>query len=327
VTAKLKAVAPGPFVTLQDDGRHGWKRFGVPVSGAMDVDAMAVANALVGNPPGHAAIEFAHAGGEWEIAAPSCRIAVTGGSFALAAGGSRIAPYQSHTLTRGQRLSVGGTKDAVWGYLAVAGGFDLRPQLSSLSTHPRSGLGGLHGRLLSAGDEIPLRIAHAPEGHEHRFANAEAPRRRLRVVPGPQDCHFTPASVAAFLGSGYQVTNQCDRQGYRLAGQALEHRDGHDNIVSDAPVPGCVQVPGAGQPIVLLMDCQTIGGYPKIATVIKPDLGHLAQCRPGTTVTFEAVGVARAQRLHRVWRAMLETVPDNIETVAPRTGRAFWLLK
>jgi len=324
--ASLKAIAPGPFVTLQDSGRRGWMRYGVPGSGAMDNESLAVANALVGNTAGHAALEFAHVGGEWEVTAWSCRIAVTGGSFSVTVDGERLAANASHTLTRGQRLKLMGAPDAVWGYLAVAGGFDVRQQLGSLSTHLRSGIGGLHGSVLAAGDELPLCLEEAPDGPEHRFHASPRPSGPLRVVLGPQDDYFTPAAIETFLGSSYQVTHQGDRQGYRLAGPPLEHAKGY-NIISDAPVPGCIQVPGAGQPIVLLADCQTIGGYPKIATVITADLGRFAQCRPGRTITFDAVDVREAQRLYRADRDSLETIGHQVEPIAARVRRPFWLLQ
>ena len=148
MTVALRATAPGPYVTMQDAGRRGWRRFGISGCGAMDLPALATANALVGNPLDVAALEFAHVGGTWEVLAESVRIAVTGGSFAVAADGAPLIPWQSHTLRRGQLLSIRGATDAVWGYLAVAQGFDVAPQLGSRSTHLRSGVGG--GRIAEA---------------------------------------------------------------------------------------------------------------------------------------------------------------------------------
>lgn len=318
--AMLRAVAPGPYVTLQDDGRNGWMRFGVPGSGAMDVAALAVANALVGNPPGFAAIEFAHVGGEWEVTAASCRFAVTGGSFTMLVDGDWVAPYTSHTLRRGQRLKVANAPDAAWGYLAVAHGFDLEPQLGSLSTYLRSELGGLHGGVIKPGDELPLRAERAPGGPERRFRASHRSASPIRVILGPQEDYFTPTAVETFMRSVYHVTHQGDRMGYRLVGPPLEHAKGY-NIISDAPVPGCIQVPGTGQPIVLLNDSQTIGGYPKIATIITPDIRRIAQCRPNTTVTFSVIDIHKAQRLYRADRAWLEIIPDLVETVMG--GRVF----
>ena len=221
------------------------------------------------------------------------------------------------------QLRLANAPDAVWGYLAAAGGFDVEPQMGSLSTHLRSGIGGLDGRAISAGDEVPLCAGEAPGGSEYRLDQPCRPPRPFRVVLGPQDDHFTAEAIRTLLGSGYRVTHQGDRQGYRLAGPPLEHAKGY-NIVSDAPVPGCIQVPGAGQPIVLLMDCQTIGGYPKIATVITADLGRFSQCRPGTSVAFEAVAPECAQRARLEHMAWIDAVPGLAVRGAPR---AFWLLQ
>ena len=164
----LHAISPGPFVTIQDAGRRGWRRFGISGAGAMDVPALSIANTLVGNPPGTAALEFAHVGGTWQVATDSCRIAVTGGDFVVSVDGARLACWRSHTLRRGQRIAIGGAPDAVWGYLAVANGFALSPQLGSCATHQRSGLGGIGGGRLAEGDTLPLRSARAPYGRERR---------------------------------------------------------------------------------------------------------------------------------------------------------------
>jgi biotin-dependent carboxylase-like uncharacterized protein len=327
--AALRAVEPGPHVTLQDTGRRGWRRFGVSGSGAMDLPALAAANALVGNPPDTAALEFAQVGGAWEVAAETCRIAVTGGDFAISADGVALAPWQSHTLRRGRRLSIGAASDALWGYLAVAQGFAVAPQLGSFSTHLRFGLGGIGGRRLVAGDTLPLHAALAPEGPEHRMAPPMAPLGRagekLRVVLGPQDDFFGPEAIAAFLDAPWRVTHRGDRMGVWLDGPPIAHAKGY-NLVSDGLVPGCIQVPGAGQPVVLLMDCQTTGGYPKLATIIAADLPRMAQSRPGRIVGFTAVDIDTAQRLYRAHHAALLDIGRMLEAVAAPPARPFWLL-
>ena len=148
------------------------------------------ANALAGNPPETAALEFAHVGGAWEITAESCRIAVTGGDFKVTCDDAPLASWQSHVLRRGQRLMIGGAPDAVWGYLAVAGGFDVKQRLGSRATHLRSGLGGMDGRLLAAGDALPLLCTQAADGSERRVFAPGRPRWPLRVVLGPQQDFF-----------------------------------------------------------------------------------------------------------------------------------------
>lgn len=316
----LRAADPTPFVTLQDRGRQGWRRFGVSGSGAMDPGQLAIANVLVGNPPQQAALEFAFAGGVWEVGAGWCRIAVTGGSFAVAIDGAPLPPFATATLRRGQKLSIGAAPDAVWGYLAVAGGFALPGQLGSLSTHARSGIGGYAGRALREGDELPLATDRVAGRAERRIVPPAQDEGPIGLVLGPQLDHFTAEAVATLLGAEYRIGRHSDRMAYRLEGPALAHRGGHD-IVSDGTVPGSIQVPGNGTPLVLMRDCQTTGGYPKIATVIAADLPRLAQLRPESSLRFRALtveeaqrqGMARAARLQR----LLRTIPHLGESCRP----------
>lgn len=324
MSATLRAIAPGPYVTMQDAGRRGWRRFGVSVSGAMDLPSLCVANALVGNPPDTGALEFAHVGGTWKIAAESCRIAVTGGDFSVSADGMALAPWQSHTLRHGQVLSVGGSPDAVWGYLAVAQGFDVMSQLGSCATHLRSGLGGITGRRVAEGDVLPLCAAQAPAGPERRTPVPHRGSGPVRVVLGPQDDFFTPETIAVFLATPWCISHWGDRMGTWLDGPPIAHANGY-NVVSDGLVPGCIQVPGTGQPVVLLMDCQTIGGFPKLATIITADLPRFVQCRPGSVVTFAAVSVDAAQSLYRAYRATVAELGQRVEGIASSPARPFWL--
>lgn len=321
MTAALRATAPGSYVTIQDAGRRGWRRFGVSGSGAMDLPAMATANALVGNAADTAVLEFAHVGGTWEVLAESMRVAITGGSFAVAVDGAPLAPWQSRTLRRGQVLSINGAADAVWGYLAVAQGFDVAPQLGSCSTHLRSGVGG---RRIAEGDLLPLNARHAPEAPERRIVPTHRTAGPLRVVLGPQDDYFTAETVAEFVATPWRVTHRSDRMGTWLDGPTLGHADGF-NVVSDGLVPGCIQVPGAGKPVVLMMDCQTIGGYPKLATIITADLPRFAQCRPGSEISFAAIEIEAAQRLYRAHTAALAAIAASVMEIAERPALPFWL--
>ena len=315
----LLAVAPTPFVTLQDAGRVGWQRYGVSRCGAMDIEALTIANALVGNAPDAAALEFAYAGGEWEVAATSCRVAVSGGRFPIFVDDEPAPAFTTITLTRGQTLRIGGAPDAVWGYLAVSGGFDLPRQLGSLATHSRSGVGGLGGCPIHAGDILPLASEWVRAEPERELREPPLPHEApLRVMLGPQDDYFAPAAIGTFLSVEYKVTHQMDRLGYRLEGPALSHAKGY-NIISDGYVPGAIQVPGSGEPIVLLQDAQPPGGYPKIATIISADIARLAQCRPGRGVRFEAIGIEAAQRLRREFVGRLASLAERIAEV-PRRG-------
>ncbi len=308
----LLAVEPGPYVTLQDRGRTGFRRFGVSCSGVMDLASFHLANRLVGNAPDAPALEFAHVGGLYEVAADSCRIAVTGGTFALSCGDVTLAPWWSHTLRRGQQVKIAGAPDAVWGYLAIAGGFAVTPRLGSSATHLRSGLGGLGGRCVAAGDSLPLLAAIAPGQPERRAMPVARPNWPLRVVPGPQQDFFARDAVETFYRGSFRVTHRADRMGTWLDGPPIRHAAGF-NIVSDGVVPGCIQIPGSGQPLVLLMDCQTTGGYPKIATMITADLARFAQTRPGGQVRFSPVSVEAAHHLYCSYQARIDGLGHLIE--------------
>jgi biotin-dependent carboxylase-like uncharacterized protein len=295
----LRVVAAGPMTSLQDAGRVGFQRYGVSPSGAMDRLALAAANALVGNAPGAAAIEFMLLGGAFGVEDGEARVAVMGARSAASVDGQAIPAGTSIRLQAGQTLTVGPAQEGVYAYLAVAGGFGVAPDLGSLSLQARARIGGLDGRPLAAGDRLALNLERLPETADLALDPvALDPDAPVRVVLGPQDDHFTPEGLATFASAIYTVTQEADRMGYRLAGPKIAHVDGF-NIVSDGIVSGSVQVPGSGEPIVMMADRQTTGGYPKIATVISADLRVLAQRRPGQTVRFAIVGMREAQELAR----------------------------
>jgi 5-oxoprolinase (ATP-hydrolysing) subunit C len=298
----------GPGTTLQDQGRFGWQRYGLGPAGAMDRAAMAEANLLVGNEPVMAAIEFALAGGRFRVAGGRVRVTLTGADAELKIDGRPIAPYTSATADDGALIDVGTARAGLFMYLAIAGGIDVPLDLSAVATHVRAGLGGIEGRALKAGDQ--LACARAEPGGEDLALDASFKRAiangPIRVMLGPQDDYFTEAGRATFLSSTYTVTPQADRMGFRLTGAKIEHGPKGYNIVSDGIATGSIQVPGMGEPLVLLADRQTTGGYPKIATVITADLGRLAQMRPGTALNFQAVTRADALAALTEQRAALQ---------------------
>jgi biotin-dependent carboxylase-like uncharacterized protein len=315
------------MTTLQDLGRKGYQRLGIPVSGALDPVSLVAANVIVGNAPGTGALEIAHLGPTLLVEAESVRLAFAGGAAAVdvlpaegAPGGRRIAPLQSVRLLRGEALRIGALAGSALGYLAVEGGFDAAPVLGSQSTYVRAGLGGFEGRAVRAGDLLFLRQAQAEERAESVLPSLDlAPPRRFRVVLGPQDDRFSERGKRTLLEAAFTVSAASDRMGMRLEGPLLEHSDGF-NIVSDGIAPGSIQVPGNGLPIVLLADRQTTGGYPKIATVIAADLPALGRLAPGAEVAFEAVSIAEAEAAHRRHAAMLAALPRRV--VAARSARA-----
>jgi biotin-dependent carboxylase-like uncharacterized protein len=311
----ITVVDGGMLSTVQDLGRVGSQRYGVPVAGAMDGWALRAANRLVGNADGTAALEITLAGPTLTFDVEA-EIAVTGADLGARIDGRPIEMWQSHHVWAGRVLSFRGVRAGIRAYLAVAGGFDVPVVLGSRSTFTRSGFGGFEGRGLRSGDQLP--IGQTGAAHERvlrRLRPGAVPAigrvHELRVILGPQDDAFTPAGIATFLSETYTVTPQSDRVGCRLAGPPIAHRTGAD-IVSDGTAFGAVQVTGDGVPIILLADRGTTGGYTKIATIISADLGRVAQAAPGDHVRFVRVELAEACALARA----VEQALDQIEAVA-----------
>lgn len=313
----LLVVEPGLFTTLQDAGRRGFQRFGVSQGGALDQVGLALANRLVGNGPTEAAFEFTATGGVYECAAESCRVAVAGHCLPLAVNDSPLSPYAGVRLRRGDRLTVGSLRAGVRGYIAVEGGFDVPPVLGSRATHTRSGIGGIAGRPLRAGDELPLVRDAAPGGPGLMLPTAAWPAfgEVARIVFGPQDDHFDAAVRARLVTEPYRISSRSDRMACRLDGPALDHA-GDFNIVSDGVADGSIQVSGGGAPILLLADRQTTGGYPKIATVCPPDRRLVAQRAPGESLRFDAVTVEQAEAACRAAATELDALLGRIVPAA-----------
>jgi len=297
MTALLTILRAGPLMSVQDDGRYGFRARGVSTSGAMDRDAHAIANALVGNDADAAAIEFALTGGAF-TADRNTLIAVTGGSCQVEIAGRRISTWESHLLKSGETLTVGALRGAVWGYIAMSGGIAIPKMLGSRSTHLRTAVGGLNGKALGAGDILPLGDSEkrAPRTLGTPYLRGHGP---ISIMPGPQDDYFDEDAWKTFLRQPYRTTTARDRMAMVLDGPVLQAFKGHD-IVSDATVVGSIQVPGSGKPIVLTADGQTTGGYPKIATVASFDLARLAQLPAGQQFLFRAISadLAEEQTIH-----------------------------
>lgn len=310
----LVVTSCGPMTSLQDRGRIGYQGFGVSPSGAMDRRALAMANALVGNPPETAAIEFMNLGGAFTCEGGDLHVALVGAGSVLSIDGAPVAPQASAVLKEGQSVEVGHPRTGTFAYLAVAGGFAVEPDLGSLSFHLRSRLGGLKGAPLKAGDRLPCRTEAQDREPMQLAVDLLEESGPFRVMMGPQDDYFTPETISLLLESEFTVSPQADRMGFQLTGPRLEHAKGF-NIVSDGIVDGHIQVPGSGQPIVLMRDRQTAGGYPKIATVITADLARFAQMRPGTSVRFRAVDRDEALAAARRLKDWIASLPANLTPV------------
>lgn len=318
--AVLTVESAGLLSTLQDRGRYGLRHLGVPWSGALTPAWQQLANALVGNADNDGVIESFEGGLRLSTGEAAVRIAVMAApdlSMYQQQGDERspIKPCRSYTLAPHTTVMLNSTGSFRHAVIAI-GGLLSTEQLGSASTYVKAGLGGLDGKALSAGDQLP--VTATPRGPESGCEDPLLEHYRspcLRVVPGPQDDHFSAAGMHTFLHSDYQLSSEVDRMGARLSGAVLQHRDAAArDIVSDAIVPGSIQVPGNGQPIVLLNDAHTAGGYPKIATVISIDLPLLGLQRPGSTFRFEAVTVNTAIEAVRQQAA---TVQNAIDRIAP----------
>jgi biotin-dependent carboxylase-like uncharacterized protein len=309
--SKLVISAIGPASSVQDGGRHGAQRYGLTPSGAMDPLALAAANSLVGNAIFAAAIEIGPFGATFTARDGAVRVALAGASRNADIAGRTMAAETSTTLLDSEVLTLGFARDGLFSYLAIEGGIPGEPMFGSLAVNARAGLGSPYPRPLQAGDE--LQVTAASDATQQRIELPAAAKGPIRVVMGPQDDEFGDATKL-FLDSEWKISATSDRMGYRLEGPEIRDLHGH-NIVSDGTVNGSIQVPGNGQPIVLMPDRGTTGGYPKIATVITADLGRFAQIQAGRGFRFKAVGMAEAQAEARNYAASLRSLPDRLRAI------------
>ncbi len=302
-TPRLEVLSPGAYASLQDLGRRGYRRYGVPWAGVLDPRLMRIANALVGNAADVAVIECFDGGLQLGARGGAVRVSVAGDAvLELENAGEcqALAAWRSLTLAEGDMLRVRRTERGRIAVVAVEG-LVVPKVLGSASTYLRSALGGIDGAALAAGAGLPAPAA-SPR-REMMLPDPPHPSKGpIRIVAGPQADHFDAATLAAFVAADYRVTPDADRMGVRLEGPKLIHTVARE-IVSDATVPGSIQVPGNGQPIVLLADAQTAGGYPKIGTVIGADLGRLAASKPGQLLRFAWVEASAAEGLARAAEA------------------------
>jgi biotin-dependent carboxylase-like uncharacterized protein len=325
MSAGLKVVRAGLFDTVQDLGRVGYMALGMPTAGAMDRIALTLANALAGNPANTAGLEIGVMGPDLLVEAESVRIAIVGSlsPALIEAPDAPPKPLESnrtHLLKRGQTLRVGMVEGENTAYLAFAGGIALAPFMGSLSTYSRAGIGGLEGRKLANGDVLPLKLDAASPAQERRLGGAfDYGKGPIRVIWGPQDDYFSDKGRRTFVESEYRVSKEADRMGIRFEGPTIEHTKGAD-ILSDGIGPGAIQVPGAGLPIVLLADRQTVGGYSKIATVASVDLPRLGRLVPGMTVRFTPIAVEEAEKLRRDQETRLQRAIADFQPARPPGG-------
>jgi biotin-dependent carboxylase-like uncharacterized protein len=316
--AAFEVLEPGILTTVQDLGRYGFSQYGVPPSGALDTFPFRVANLLVGNEEEEACLETMVMGLKLR-ARGDVLIAITGGDLFPTLNGEPFDMWRTHLLVEGDVIAFKSVRKGCRAYLALSGGFVVPKIMGSSSTYLSGKFGGVEGRALRRGDILyTLDRPSSLNKIGLRFPNDWIPlfekKVLVRVIPGPQDHHFTEKGFQTFCASSYQVTPQCDRMGVRLEGPKIERRfDVEESIISEGLISGAIQVPGDGKPIIILNELVT-GGYTKIATVISTDLTKVAQLKPGDRVRFEPISVEEAHQLLREQEERLKNFKEFLQT-------------
>lgn len=313
----IRVEAPGLFTTVQDLGREGFGPMGVSPAGAADGVALRIGNRLVGNPEAAAALEMTLLGGTF-LFPEGATVALAGADFGATVDGEPREIWTSFEVKPGQTLRLGPSRAGARCYLCVRGGISVPLFLESASTHVLSGLGGFDGRALRKGDVLSVGDSPACSSIEKMRAAPEtlarlSARKLLRVTPGPQRGWFSDSAWRLFYASSYRVTEESNRMGLRLQGAALTVDVGHGAMITEGVSLGAIQIPESGQPIILFVDQQTTGGYPKIANVIAVDLASVGQLRPRDEVRFEEVGWEEA----RSWLKEQENLLRSRELISP----------
>lgn len=327
----LEILKPGLLTTLQDSGRRGHQKEGIIVSGPMDAFALRAANLLTGNPPDQAALEITLTGPQIRFTSDQL-IALTGADLSPSIDSEKISLWRPILVKAGSILEFGQPASGCRTYLAVSGGFAIPPVMGSYSTYLRAGIGGYQGRALQAGDHLPCpgptsagmallhRSTAASKAHAYTQASwtpdpllypAYHASPTIRAIRGPEFGLFSETSREQIWSERFQVSLQSDRMGYRLQGVSL-HLNEPVELISSAVTFGSVQVPPEGQPIILMADHQTTGGYPRIAQVITADLPILAQVVPGQTIGLQEVTLEEAQQLYMQQEQHLEQLAQAI---------------
>lgn len=304
----FEVIQPGAYTTIQDRGRFGYQQFGVPICGVVDSFAYRVANCLVGNSQSEAVLEATVLGPTMKVLGEAV-VAVTGGNLSPILNDAPLPMWSSVAVHSGDTFQFKGVRSGCRAYVGVAGGIDVPIVMGSRSTYVAGKVGGIDGRSLAAGDRLR-------RGNGKGKAGIRVPADlvpsysndiEIRAILGPQDDYFSE-SIDKFFTSTFKVSTKADRMGYRLEGDPILHKEGIvKSIISEPSVPGGIQVPPDGQPIILLVE-QTVGGYTKIATVISPDIGRVGQAKPGDRIRFRRVELEEAHRILRMEEEKIELV-------------------
>lgn len=308
----FEVIQPGAYTTVQDRGRFGYQQFGVPVCGVVDSFAYRLANALVGNFQGQAVLEATIFGPTLKVLNQGL-IAVTGGNLLPLLNNSPLPMWESVAVQPDDILQFKGVKNGCRAYIAVAGGIDVPKVMGSRSTYVAGKIGGINGRPLAAGDRLNKGegIGKAGDRITSDLIPIYSHDIEIRVILGPQDDYFSEG-IDKFFASTFKVSTKADRMGYRLEGSQIMQREAIEkSIISEPSVPGGIQVPPDGQPIILLVE-QTVGGYTKIATVISSDIGKVGQAKPGDQIHFRQVEIDKAHQILKEEEEKIEVIKKSL---------------
>ena len=313
----FKVLRPGINTTFQDKGRFGMQHLGVAPSGCMDHKLFLIANALVSNDEKEGVLEFAYQGPLLKLTKGKTKFAITGNVlFQIINSKNETINGEcnrSYDLDEGDQIDILATRQSAYGYLSVEGGFDVEPFCNSVSTLVRANIGPNEGKKINIKNKIPLKT-NRKEKNNYTVKVSLEKKNVIRVLKGPQFDYFSESSKKEFFSKEYKITNLTDRMGMRLEGKILKNIVS-TNIRSEGITKGAIQVPADGQPIVLLTDHPTIGGYPKIANVISADYDLLVQKIPGTNISFKCIELQEAERLYKEWCSNISKIVKNIKKI------------
>lgn len=314
MTSDMNIIKPGLLTTVQDLGRSGYQSIGMSVAGAMDEFSLRMANLLVGNEEGEACLEMTYLGCQIEFKSKEV-IAITGADMDPKLNGKEIQMWQAQAVYPGDKLEFGPARSGMRTYISFSRKLDIKDLMGSKSTFLKAGIGGYEGRALKAGDTLSL-SEDKPTKLGYKLDQTQIPRYRIkeniRVVYGPQDDYFTSEAKETFENSTYKISQEADRMGYRLKGEKIGHDSRGADIISDGINFGSIQVPASGQPIIMMADRQTTGGYTKIAGVIRQDLTKLAQMGPAKEISFEPISIDEAHRLYIDYENYLKDIKSKL---------------
>jgi len=313
----FEVLRPGINTTFLDKGRFGMQHLGVAPSGCMDDKSILIVNSLVANNENEGVLEFAYQGPLLKLIKGKTKFAITGNVlFQIINSKNETINGEcnrSYDLDEGDQIDILATRQSTYGYLSVEGGFDVTPFCNSVSTLVRANIGPNEGKKINIKNKIPLKTNR--EDKNNYTANVSFEEKNIiRVLKGPQFDYFSESSKKEFFSKEYKITNLTDRMGMRLEGKVLKNIVS-TNIRSEGITKGAIQVPADGQPIVLLTDHPTIGGYPKIANVISADYDLLVQKIPGTNISFKCIELQEAERLYKEWCSNISKIVKNIKKI------------